>query len=110
MPSTETTIPPEALELLALPLLESLTPDQARGAVCVWGATENPLTAETAIDLGEQHDGDRHWFPRACRQHTGKHAYRALQDHAPQCDNCIRDAVSCTTGAALRYLMHGWRP
>ncbi|MEU9335798.1 hypothetical protein AB0D49_21875 [Streptomyces sp. NPDC048290] len=103
-------IPPEVLDLLALPLLEALTSDQARGAVCIWGATEKPLTAETAVDLGEQHDEGRHWFPRACRRHTGAHAYRALQDHAPLCQPCIRDAGSCTTGVALRYLMRGWRP
>ncbi|MEU9334108.1 hypothetical protein AB0D49_13250 [Streptomyces sp. NPDC048290] len=34
----------------------------------------------------------------------------ALQDHAPQCQPCIHDAGSCTTGTALRYLMRGWRP
>ncbi|MEU9338058.1 hypothetical protein AB0D49_33685 [Streptomyces sp. NPDC048290] len=70
MSSTVHDIPPGVLDLLALPLLECLTDAQTRGAVCVWDPTEDPLTVETAIDLGERQHNDSHWFPRACRQHT----------------------------------------
>ncbi|MFE2044296.1 hypothetical protein ACFXAZ_25905 [Streptomyces sp. NPDC059477] len=102
-------IPSEALDLLALPLPGSLTYDQARGAVCVWGPAEAALTGETAVDLGEQQADGRRLFLRACHRHTGAHAYRALQDHAPLCMPCIRDASSCPTGIALRRLMRDAR-
>ncbi|MFE2046795.1 hypothetical protein ACFXAZ_38950 [Streptomyces sp. NPDC059477] len=99
----------EAAEVLALPPLASLTADQARGAVCVWDATEQPLTGQAAVDLGERQDDGVHWFPRACPQHTGEQAYRALHDHAPACRPCIRDAGSCPVGIALRRLMKDGR-
>ncbi|MET8917940.1 hypothetical protein ABZX40_26630 [Streptomyces sp. NPDC004610] len=105
MTSTVHDIPAEALGLLVLPPLDALTPDQQRGAVCVWDAAEARLSAETAIDLGErQSDGSGHWFLRACRQHTGLLAWRALMDHAPMCEQCVDDAGNCDIGAALRRL------
>ncbi|MEU9338542.1 hypothetical protein AB0D49_36235 [Streptomyces sp. NPDC048290] len=64
------TIPREVLDLLPLPPLNTLTDAQERGSVCVWDPTEDPLTAETAIDLGERWADGSHWFPRACRTHT----------------------------------------
>ncbi|MET8829402.1 hypothetical protein ABZX40_26110 [Streptomyces sp. NPDC004610] len=109
MTSTTHDIPADVLTLLALPALAALTPDQERGAVCVWGRSEAPLTTMTAINLGEQQTDGRHWFPRACRPHTGAHAYRALMDHAPQCRPCIQDAIACPTGIALRRLMRAAR-
>ncbi|MEU9337250.1 hypothetical protein AB0D49_29500 [Streptomyces sp. NPDC048290] len=70
MSSQNATILPEVVDLLALPVLDELTDAQARGAVCVWDPTEDQLTAETAIDLGERQTDGGHWFPRACRPHT----------------------------------------
>lgn len=109
--STDTaTTTSEVLALLDLPPLAKLTDAQARGAVCVWDATEATLTGEAAIDLGERHD-QRLWFPRACHHHTAERAYQALMDHAPACEQCVDDAGSCETGVGLRRLMKdGRRP
>ncbi|MFE4665653.1 hypothetical protein ACFRI7_07010 [Streptomyces sp. NPDC056716] len=102
-------IPAEAFGLL-LPPVDALTDAQTRGAVCVWDATETPLASESAVDLGERQDeGGGHWFPRACRTHTGRQAYRALLDHAPLCVQCTGDAASCPTGIGLRRLMRDGR-
>ncbi|MET8826130.1 hypothetical protein ABZX40_13740 [Streptomyces sp. NPDC004610] len=110
MSATVHDIPAEALALLALPVLAALTPDQERGAVCVWGRSEAPLNAKTAINLGEQQaDDGRHWFPRACHPHTKTHAYRALLDHAPLCEQCVDNANGCEIGVTLRRLMREGR-
>ncbi|MEV7288443.1 hypothetical protein AB0O01_28515 [Streptomyces sp. NPDC093252] len=104
MMSTTHDISAEALSLLEIPALDTLTVDQRRGAVCVWGADEKPLTAETAVDLGERKDGTGRWFPRACRAHTGERAYRALMDHAGLCEQCTDDAGGCDDASSLRRL------
>ncbi|MFJ4683544.1 hypothetical protein [Streptomyces sp. NPDC088789] len=80
-----------------------LTDAQVRGAVCVWDATEPPLTAETAVDLGERLE-EVHWFPRACRGHTGDQAHRALLDHVPACEECTERKAMCGIGSALYRL------
>lgn len=91
-------IPPvhaAVLEILGLPFFDGLTPDQARGAACVWCAVR--LTGETAVDLGEHlspFDGT-HWFPRACRTDTADRAHRGLFTHAPTCEQCTDDAGGC---------------
>ncbi|MFE2044331.1 hypothetical protein ACFXAZ_26090 [Streptomyces sp. NPDC059477] len=109
MTSTTHSIPASVLDLLALPALAVLTPDQERGAVCVWGRSEAPLNAKTAINLGQQQTDGRHWFPRACHRHTTSHAYRALLDHAPLCEQCVDDAGACQIGVTLRRLMREGR-
>ncbi|MFJ4685915.1 hypothetical protein [Streptomyces sp. NPDC088789] len=103
MATTETVTPPDALALVACPPLDALSVDQARGATCVWDATEPPLTAETAVDLGERR-GDVHWFPRACREHTGERAHEALLDHVPACEECTEHRAICAIGRALYRL------
>ncbi|MFE4780984.1 hypothetical protein ACFRI7_13850 [Streptomyces sp. NPDC056716] len=102
-------IPPSVCELLDLSPLETFTDAQARGAVCVWDATETPLASESAVDLGERQDDGVRWVPCACRTHTGRQAYRALLDHAPLCVQCVDDAASCPTGIGLRRLMRDGR-
>ncbi|MET8828494.1 hypothetical protein ABZX40_22670 [Streptomyces sp. NPDC004610] len=102
--------PRDAVELLPLPPIDTLTADQIRGAVCLWDPTEDPLTPDTAVDLHARQARIR-WFPRACSRHTGRQAYRLLLDHAPRCDRCIRDAGICGTGIARRRLIReGRRP
>ncbi|MFJ6657799.1 DUF6415 family natural product biosynthesis protein [Streptomyces sp. NPDC091377] len=96
-------ISPAAVELLALPALDALTADQARGAVCVWDGDEEPLAGDCAVDLGERVTGV-HWFPRACRTHTGDRAHRALLDHVPVCEECTERKAMCDIGRALYRL------
>lgn len=91
-------------ELLPLPDLDGLTDQQTRGATCVWDST--PLTATTAIDLGEQQAADgTHWFPRACRPCTLPRAMRALQEHCGLCEQCVDDHTKCPTGLGLVRLV-----
>ncbi|MFF3330902.1 hypothetical protein ACFYWX_15265 [Streptomyces sp. NPDC002888] len=107
-------IAPEALALLALPALDTLTEDQSRGRTCVWG--DEDLTAETAVDLGErviQPDGSTppvRWFPRGCRGCVAKRALDALFDHAPQCEPCVQEPSECAVGRGLARLVRGFRP
>ncbi|WP_439947139.1 hypothetical protein [Streptomyces sp. BBFR109] len=95
------------LEALDLPAFEDLTPDQARGAVCVWGAEQ--LTAETAVDLGEQHGPDGRWWPRACPRHAADRAHRALYEHVPLCEQCVDEAALCPVGRVLYRLVREGR-
>ncbi|MFJ4687038.1 DUF6415 family natural product biosynthesis protein [Streptomyces sp. NPDC088789] len=96
--------PVTVADLLGLPPLDTLTDDQARGATCVWDASETrPLTAESAVDLGERVTGV-HWFPRACREHAGDRAHRVLLDHVPACEECTERRAVCDIGRALYRL------
>jgi hypothetical protein len=101
-------IPPAVFAALALPDLAGLTDDQARGAVCVWGAER--LTAETAVDLGEHVGPDGRLFLRACPTHTAGRAHRGLLEHAPGCDDCQKrpaagEPTVCETARVLYRLV-----
>ncbi|MFD5491570.1 hypothetical protein ACFWH4_01180 [Streptomyces sp. NPDC127091] len=100
-------VTPTAVQALDLPQLASLTPDQARGAICVWGSER--LTAEIAVDLGEQSGPEGHWFPRACRDCAAARAHRALFEHAPMCEQCVDDAGRCEISLALYRLVRQGR-
>jgi hypothetical protein len=105
----------DALALLTLPALDGLTDEQARGAVCVWDATEQPLTGDVAVYLGERMSplegtaSPMRWFPRACRHHVRDAAHKVLMDHAPRCEQCVENAADCDTGRALLRLMRDHR-
>lgn len=113
--STTYDIPPEVEGLLVLPSPAKLTPDQVRGAACVWGA--EPLTVHTAVDLGVRTTGlsaepdlGGRWYPRACRPHIAVAANCALQAHVGECEQCVDDVTQCATGMALARLTRGRRP
>lgn len=99
----------DALTLLELPNLDALTTEQVRGAVCIWDRKEPPLTAATAVDLGERRhkrlDGRYSTFPRACHRHAHEAAYKALIAHTASCGQCVEDSTQCETGRALLRLM-----
>ena len=99
----------DALALLELPALDALTTEQVRGAVCIWDRKEPPLTAATAVDLGERRhkrlDGRYSTFPRACHRHAHEAAYKALIAHTLSCEQCVDNAAECPTGRALLRLM-----
>ncbi|MEU0740211.1 hypothetical protein [Streptomyces sp. NPDC006134] len=101
-------IPPEVLALLALPDVDTLTPDQARGAVCAWCPTR--LLAETAVDLGEHTDPEAgRWWPRACGPCVGRRAHHALYAHVALCEPCVDDVARCEIGRTLSRLVRRYR-
>ncbi|MFJ6730083.1 hypothetical protein ACIQPQ_34810 [Streptomyces sp. NPDC091281] len=101
-------IPPDALTLLVLPERVTLDAVRQRGAACVWCSA--PLTVESSVDLGEQHDGPQAWFPRACRRDTAARAHTALFDHVGTCAQCTDDRDLCGTSKALyRLIRQEWR-
>ncbi|MES9522483.1 hypothetical protein [Streptomyces capoamus] len=88
------------LAALPLPELGALTPEQARGATCVWDGA--PLTAETAVNLGERQDAEgTSLFPRACRPCALKQAMDALVAHGQSCEQCVDDSNLCPDGRGL---------
>jgi hypothetical protein len=107
MSSTTQEIPPEALALLPLPDVGTLAPDQARGAVCLW--CPERLTAETAVDLGEQAGDDGRWWPRACGPCVGRRAHRALHSHVALCEPCVDNVGQCQAGLTLTRLVRKYR-
>jgi hypothetical protein len=114
--STTTEITPQAIAELAVPDLATLTDAQVAGRACVWDRSEENLTDETAVDLGERMTGvhgtmsPMRWFPRGCRRHVAEYAYLALFDHTlEKCEQC-RASETCDIGRALLrlFLRRGW--
>ncbi|MGI5138812.1 MULTISPECIES: hypothetical protein [unclassified Streptomyces] len=100
-----------AATLLRLPAGVRLSKRQEQGADCAWcGITLSPATV---VDLGVRRvrflDDYRSIFPQGCRRHAGEAAYRALFDHAPDCEACIKDAGSCEIGVQLQRLIRECR-
>lgn len=97
-------IPAALLPLIPLPALGSLPDARARGAECVW--LGEPLTAETAVDLGERTspDSGTTLFLRGCRRCTLRAALDTHKAHAQSCEQCVDDATLCETRRALRTL------
>ncbi|MDX2837959.1 hypothetical protein PV377_02895 [Streptomyces ipomoeae] len=84
-------------DALALPDPAKLTADQVRGGHCCW--CDTPLTAETAVDLGERRH-PMHWFPRCCRPCI----HATNRTHPGMCEQCAINAADCPTAHALRHL------
>ncbi|MEU6605348.1 hypothetical protein ABZ922_09820 [Streptomyces shenzhenensis] len=97
--------PPEVLDVLGLPDLDSLDEAREAGRVCIWCG--EPLTIETAVDLGEQEAEDGTCFPRACRRCVADRAHRGLFAHTPMCDLCEMEATAanCSVGRSLYRLV-----
>ncbi|MFF8448139.1 hypothetical protein ACF06Q_10605 [Streptomyces leeuwenhoekii] len=100
-------VPPEVLDLLVLPPLDTLTSDRARGAVCLWCPVR--LTVETAVDLGERTGAAGRWWPRACGPCVGRRAHHALYAHVTVCEPCVDDVTRCETGRGLSRLVRKYR-
>ena len=92
--------------LLPLPMLGKLSPEQIRGASCVWCPAE--LNAETAIDFGACHGSlmgqATVWYPRACRACALREALAAHNAHPRTCEQCVDDPSVCGERRALRRL------
>ncbi|MCT7356768.1 hypothetical protein N4P33_32190 [Streptomyces sp. 15-116A] len=103
-------VPATAVDVLLLPHRDTVTDAQARGTACVWCASA-PLSAETAVDLGEQKAAGPTWYPRSCRGCAAERAHRGLFDHAPMCEQCADEASRCEVGLILyRLIRQGRHP
>lgn len=92
--------------LIPVPRQSGLTPEQVRGAHCVWCSAQ--LTA-AAVSLGRRHGSYMGvwgpWFPRACDACTRTQARRVLDIHVVTCVRCSgRSHVSCPDGQRLHRL------
>ena len=101
----------EALALLSLPNLNSLSEQQVRGAACVWDGII--LAPQTAVDLG-QREADRAgravpWFPRACRRCVHVAARLQLASHRACCELCVEEVSNCEHGFPLLQLAGEYR-
>ncbi|MFJ6561847.1 hypothetical protein ACIQMV_18700 [Streptomyces sp. NPDC091412] len=104
-------VPAAALALLALPDLDEVTDGQARGINCIW-CKAGPLTAETAVDLGQQKSPSGvSRFPRACRRCICKRVHRAFLDHVHPgpCQECQNSSPGCEIGRAFHRLLREGR-
>jgi hypothetical protein len=101
--STVHDIPSEVLALLPLPDPDTLSADQTRGALCVWGG--EPLNTGTAVDLGERVEQGVRLFLRACPGCAVRAALRAIHKHAPLCEQCVDDSTQCPPGLGLLRLL-----
>lgn len=100
--------PPAAdiVTVLLVPRQSGLTPEQIRGAHCVWCAAH--LTA-AAVDLGRRQGSFMGvvgpWFPRACDPCTREEARRILAIHVTSCERCTQPARPyCPDSVALGRL------
>jgi hypothetical protein len=105
------TSPADALALLTLPALATLSEQQVRGKACVW--TGVVLTPATAVDLGQRTairaGGVVPWFPRATRPAVHRAAHRQIMEHGSQCEQCVDDFYQCETGVGLWRLAREYR-
>lgn len=95
--------------LLPLPMLGQLSPEQIRGASCLWCPVESAgLNAETAIDFGACHGSligqATIWYPRACRACALRVALATHNAHPRTCGQCVDDPSACAERRALRRL------
>lgn len=103
--------PAPITETLPVPPQHRLTPEQVRGAHCVWCPEPTPVPAD-AFALGLRHGHFQGvygpWYPRGCKGCTRKEAARVLEIHAKACTECGRLARVCgglcPDGEALRQL------
>lgn len=108
-------IPPEVVAALELPSLDTLADARVRGAECLW--CDEILTAQTAVDLGEQMSplsgvtSPMRWFPRSCRPCAAGQAHTALFKHGSTCALCkVKEkAGDCTIGRGLYRIIRDGR-
>lgn len=97
MASTVRKIPLEGIATaFPVPRQNSLTPEQIRGAHCVWCSVQ--LTA-AAVSLGRRQGSFMGvvgpWFPRACDPCTRAEAGRVLDIHLRSCERCAGVPTYC---------------
>lgn len=102
-------MPTAVADLLPVPSLDGLTDQQRRGAACVWNDSHHPLTATTAIDLGERQDSDGTLFLRGCKACAQSLVMAALHKHTNTCEQCVDNYQECETGRSLVRLVRETR-
>lgn len=100
-----------AVALLALPPIRTLTEDQVRGKTCVWDGIL--LARGAAVDLGTRTTmragAQVRWFPRAC-QRCAHEKLRRLRDlHTRTCATCSPTSL-CQDGILLGEAERRTRP
>lgn len=97
----------DALALLTLPPLDTLTGRQVRGTACVWDE-RHTLTAGIAVGLGvmeaSRAGAPVTWYPRACRDCTFRAAAEQLHTHATGGD-CPDDMDRCAICRGLNRVI-----
>ena len=101
----------EALALLTLPDLDTLSEQQVRGVACVWDGIV--LAPQTSVDLGRREASragqDVPWFPRACRRCVHLAAQLQLASHRACCEQCVDEVSNCEDGFPLLQLTGEFR-
>ncbi|MGW1532350.1 hypothetical protein [Streptomyces aureus] len=94
-----------AVEMLPMPRVRSLTPEQIEGAACPWCAIH--VDGDAGLRLGPRigvtGSGIARWFPRACRPCVGKAAARVYRLHVRTCARCSHRDY-CPDSKALHAL------
>lgn len=101
-----------AAAALELPSFNSLSSQQVRGYVCVWGG--EGLLSGPAVGLGTRtfnRLGTRvDWFPRGCPRCVHEAAIRAIREHTGTCEQCVDNTAACDTRRALEALAEEHKP
>ncbi|MFF7977458.1 hypothetical protein [Streptomyces sp. NPDC007905] len=106
--TTTTSADPTAKALLSitLPGTGTLSPEQLRGAGCVWCMTE--LHGDSAVDLQQRYDSVLgvvgRWYPRGCQRCSLKAVLAEASRHPRDCEQCQEQPTLCETRRALRAL------
>lgn len=94
-----------AVELLPMPKLRGLTPEQVEGGACPWCGTR--VQQGTGMSLGPRIGvtvgGIQRWIPRACRPCVGSQAARVHRLHIRTCASCSHRDY-CADSRALHRL------
>ena len=94
-----------AVEMLPMPKLRTLTPEQIEGGACPWCGERLPDGTGMRLGprIGVAGGGVERWFPRACRPCVGKTAARVHRLHTGACARCSH-GEHCPDGRALHRL------
>ena len=90
-----------AVEMLPMPRVTTLQPEQIEGTVCVWCASTPNLGLGPRISV--MGGALARWFPRACTTCAATEAGRVVAIHIRSCHRCTSRAY-CQDARALHAL------
>lgn len=93
------------VEMLPMPKLRTLTPEQIEGGACPWCGERLPSGGGMRLGprIGVTGGAIEQWFPRACRPCVGKSAGRVYRLHVQTCGRCSHREY-CPDSKALHRL------